>query len=153
MMNINNLNLLKLALSQNFRRILLAVVVGLTLMFGLYASPMVSASNHEEPFKCGVDGGIWDESSGTCKNKTAGDENAEEKVHGTIKSVLNFFSWIIGIVAVVMIIYAGFRYITSGGSSEGVKGARNTLIYAIVGLIIVLLAQIIVRYFVDQVTS
>lgn len=60
--------------------------------------------------------------------------------------VVNIFSIIVGIVAVIMIIYGGFRYITSGGDSGNVGNAKNTLIYAIVGLIIVALAQLIVHF-------
>jgi hypothetical protein len=49
-----------------------------------------------------------------------------------------------------MIIYGGFRYITSGGDSGRVGSAKNTLIYAIVGLIIVALAQLIVNFVITQ---
>lgn len=61
-------------------------------------------------------------------------------------NVVNIFSIIVGIIAVIMIIFGGFKYITSGGDSGNVSGAKNTLIYAIVGLIIVALAQFIVRF-------
>ena len=54
-------------------------------------------------------------------------------------------SVIVGVIAVIMIVYAGFKYITSGGESNGVSSAKNSLIYAIVGLVIVALAQIIVH--------
>lgn len=67
--------------------------------------------------------------------------------------VVNIFSIIVGIVAVIMIIYGGFRYITSGGDSGNVGNAKNTLIYAIVGLIIVALAQLIVRFVLSTTTS
>jgi hypothetical protein len=62
------------------------------------------------------------------------------------KNIVDIFSILVGIVAVIMIIYGGFRYITSGGDSGSVGNAKNTLIYAIVGLIIVALAQVIVRF-------
>ena len=68
-------------------------------------------------------------------------------------SAVNIFSWVVGIVAVIMIIVGGFRYITSGGDSNKVGGAKNTLIYAIVGLLIVALAQFIVHYVVQTATS
>lgn len=68
------------------------------------------------------------------------------KFNDTLHTIINVFSIIVGIVAVIMIIIGGFRYITSGGNSEKVTSAKNTLIYAIVGLIIVALAQIIVRF-------
>jgi uncharacterized membrane protein len=60
--------------------------------------------------------------------------------------VVNIFSVIVGVVAVIMVIYGGFRYIISGGDSSRVGTAKNTLIYAIIGLIIVALAQLIVHY-------
>jgi predicted permease len=60
--------------------------------------------------------------------------------------VVNYFSIVVGAVAIIMIIYGGFRYITSGGDSNRVGSAKNTLIYAIVGLIIVALAQVIVHF-------
>ena len=50
---------------------------------------------------------------------------------------------IVGVVAIIMIIVGGFRYITSGGDSSKVGSAKNTIIYAIIGLILVALAQII----------
>jgi hypothetical protein len=52
-----------------------------------------------------------------------------------------------------MIIYGGFRYITSGGDSNGVTAAKNTILYAIIGLIIVALAQIIVNFVLNKTTS
>lgn len=61
------------------------------------------------------------------------------------RKVVNIFSIVVGAISVIMIIYGGFRYITSGGSQERVGSAKNTLIYAIIGLIIVALAQVIVN--------
>ena len=63
-----------------------------------------------------------------------------------IKTIVSVLSIVIGIVAVIMFIISGFKYITSGGDSNGVSSAKNTLIYAIVGLIIVALAQFFVHF-------
>lgn len=60
--------------------------------------------------------------------------------------VVNIFSAVVGVIAVLMIIFGGLKYITSGGDSSNVSTAKNTIIYAIVGLVIVALAQIIVRF-------
>lgn len=65
-------------------------------------------------------------------------------------NVVNVFSIIVGAVSVIMIIYGGFRYVTSGGESGAVGNAKNTLVYAIVGLVIVALAQLIVHYVLSQ---
>jgi hypothetical protein len=65
--------------------------------------------------------------------------------------IINILSVIVGVVAVVMIIFGGFKYITSGGESGNVSGAKNTLVYAIVGLVIVALAQFIVHFVLNNV--
>lgn len=63
-----------------------------------------------------------------------------------IKKVINIFSIVIGTVAVIMIIIGGFRYIISGGDSSATKGAKDTIMYAVIGLVVVLFAQVIVIF-------
>jgi hypothetical protein len=67
--------------------------------------------------------------------------------------IVNLFSIIVGIVSVIMIIYAGFRYVTSGGESNSISSAKNTLIYAIIGLVVVVLSQLIVHYVLNTAQS
>jgi len=76
---------------------------------------------------------------------TAGGENNDD-LKALAAKIVNLISLLVGIVAIIMIIYGGFRYITSGGDSGRVGNAKNTLIYAIIGLIIVALSQFIVHY-------
>jgi hypothetical protein len=52
-----------------------------------------------------------------------------------------------------MIVFGGFKYITSGGDSNNVSGAKNTIIYAIIGLVIVALAQLIVHFVLNQTSN
>ena len=72
---------------------------------------------------------------------------------GLVKTIINVLSVIVGVVAVIMIIIGGFRYITSGGKQESVSGAKNTIMYAVIGLIIVALAQVIVRFVLTNTTN
>jgi hypothetical protein len=74
-------------------------------------------------------------------------------VDNLIRQVINFFSALVGIVSVVMIIYGGFKYVTSGGDSGNVTGAKNTIIYAVIGLVIVAMAQFIVQFVLDKAIS
>ncbi|HVV25551.1 MAG TPA: TrbC/VirB2 family protein [Candidatus Saccharimonadales bacterium] len=76
--------------------------------------------------------------------------NTPNQVAQLAKTIINILSAIIGGAAIIMIIYAGFRYITSGGSTERIGGAKNTLIYAIIGLVIVALAQILVHFVLSE---
>lgn len=73
-------------------------------------------------------------------------ESGENNFGGLAKRIINIFSIVVGAVSVIMIIIGGFRYIISGGDSAGVTGAKNTILYAIVGLIIVIFAQVIIRF-------
>jgi heme/copper-type cytochrome/quinol oxidase subunit 2 len=79
--------------------------------------------------------------------------DATEKVNNLIHTIVNLLSAIVGIVAVIMIIFGGLRYITSGGNDSSVTGAKNTILYAIIGLIIVALAQVLVRFTLNKVTN
>jgi len=84
------------------------------------------------------------------------DENgvtAAERIDQIVTQVINILSLAVGVVAVVMIIIGGLRYITSGGDSGNVTGAKNTILYAVVGLVVVALAQVIVRFVVNRATS
>lgn len=92
---------------------------------------------------------------GTCLSTTQTDctnpGEAEDTVNQIIADVINIFSLVVGVVSVIMIIVGGLKYITSGGDSGSVGGAKNTILYAIIGLVIVALAQVIVRFVLGQV--
>jgi len=60
------------------------------------------------------------------------------------------FSIVVGAISVIMIIYAGFKYITSGGSNENTNSARNILMYAVIGLVIAVIAQLIVHLVINS---
>jgi hypothetical protein len=75
------------------------------------------------------------------------------RVNSVIATVVNILSAVVGVVSVIMIIIGGFRYVMSGGDSTSIAGAKNTIIYAIVGLVVVALAQIIVRFVLARVTN
>lgn len=70
-----------------------------------------------------------------------------------IQHFINLLSAVVGLVAVVMIIFGGFRYVTSGGSDTSVTSAKNTILYAIIGLIIVAMSQILVHFVISNLTS
>jgi cytochrome bd-type quinol oxidase subunit 2 len=79
--------------------------------------------------------------------------DASNKLDSLITDIVNIFSVVVGVVAVIMIIYGGFRYITSGGDSGNVTNAKNTILYALVGLVIVALAQFIVKFVLSKATG
>lgn len=65
---------------------------------------------------------------------------------GAIGTIVNTFLFLIGAVSVLMIIYGGFRYVSSGGEASAVKSAKDTIMYSIAGLVIALSAYAITNF-------
>ena len=78
-----------------------------------------------------------------------GDNGAQ--VNRAVAAAITLLSIAVGIVAVVMVIVAGLKFVTSGGDSNKVAGAKNAVIYAIIGLVIVATAQLLVHFVFNQV--
>ena len=66
-----------------------------------------------------------------------------------IKTIINALLFFIGVVAVIMIIWAGIQYTTSAGDSNKVATAKNTIVYAVIGLIVAIFAYAIVNFVVS----
>lgn len=69
---------------------------------------------------------------------------------GAFKQVTNTILYIVGIVAVIMLIVGGIRYVVSGGDSKKVTDAKNTVLYAIIGLVIAFFAYAIVNFVISS---
>ena len=72
-------------------------------------------------------------------------------VNGVFTRITNTVLYAVGIISVVMLIYGGLRYVISGGDSKKVTDAKNTIMYAIIGLIISILAYAIVNFVINAV--
>ena len=72
---------------------------------------------------------------------------------GVFRQVTNTILYIVGIVAVIMLIIGGIKYVISGGDSKKVTDAKNTVLYAIIGLIIAFLAFAIVNFVISALPS
>lgn len=64
----------------------------------------------------------------------------------TLTAVINILSLVVGIIAVIMIIISGLKFITANGDAGNVKSARHALTYALVGVVVVALAQALVQF-------
>ena len=72
---------------------------------------------------------------------------------GVFKQITNVVLYIVGVVAVVMLIIGGIKYVVSGGDAKKVTDAKNTVLYAIIGLIIAFLAFAIVNFVITTLPS
>lgn len=72
--------------------------------------------------------------------------NPEGKIDNLASKIVKLISYIAGIIAIIMVIIAGVRYTTSGGDSAKVGAAKSALIYALIGVAILALAQFLVHF-------
>ena len=70
---------------------------------------------------------------------------------GVFTRITNTVLFAVGIISVVMLIIGGLRYVISGGDSKKVTDAKNTIMYAIIGLIIAILSYAIVNFVISAV--
>ena len=85
-------------------------------------------------------------------NQVGGNDagNGSAAFTNLLGNIINILLFIIGAVAVIMIIIGGIRYTTSNGDQGQVTSAKNTILYAIVGLVVAIMAFAIVNFVVDK---
>lgn len=121
------------------------------LAFGLifaFAAPIVMTSNvldnqaHAEGAADLIQKGA--DSTGQKDSRSAGD---------LAKDFVNIMLFAVGILAVIMLIWGGIRYVLSGGDSGAVSSAKKTILYAVVGLIVAILAYAIVNFVITTIAK
>lgn len=70
---------------------------------------------------------------------------------GFVTNAINTLIFVIGALSVIMIIIGGLRYVLSGGDSAGLKSAKDTILYSIIGLIVALLAYTVVAFVITRI--
>ena len=102
----------------------------------------VSAGTTTESLCTGSGGTI---ANGKCVNNPDS-INSQPTVMTTIRNITNLLVFVLGAVAVIMIIVGGVRYVTSGGDQNAITGAKNTVMYAIIGVVVAIAAYAIVNF-------
>jgi hypothetical protein len=122
------------------KRLILGILTSLTLIMAP-ATPLLATASADcgtpSDSKSQVLQGIGETNNSDCSGSGVTD---------LIRSIINILSIIVGIAAVIVIIISGLKYITSSGDSGKVSSAKNTLIYALIGLVIAALAQFLVHF-------
>lgn len=68
-------------------------------------------------------------------------------------TVINFALYFIGAISVLMLIVGGVRYTLSGGNEKSVSAAKNTILYAVIGVVVAILAWAIVNFVITTLVS
>ena len=78
---------------------------------------------------------------------------SKTKAEDVVKNIISILFWIIGILAVIVIIYAGIIFITAAGNPGKVAQAKTMIIYAVIGLAVAILAYTIVNFVINTVSG
>ena len=118
------------------KKLLIKVILPLVIC-GVFAG--VSVANANGAFATTLSEGAEAARCDGCPENLFGDG-------GVFKQVTNIVLYIVGVIAVIMLIIGGIKYVVSGGDAKKVTDAKNTVLYAIIGLIIAFLAFAIVNF-------
>ena len=113
------------------------------------ASAMVIAAQ-APVFATSFNGGLG---SGVAQSKTSEMPSTLFGNTGIFTQIVSVMLFLVGILSVIMLIFGGLRYIISRGESKAVESAKNTILYAIVGLIVAIMSYAIVNFVVTSFTG
>lgn len=123
------------------KKSIISIAIMTCAVFGV---PVLSTASLSGSVSAQVSEGINTATTSEMKGKSIDGDK------GLIKTVVNVLLWAVGILSVIMIIFSGFRYITSAGDASKTKSARSTLIYSVVGLIVAIMAWAIVNMVINR---
>ena len=130
-----------------FKKVMAGFVVVASMalvMTGLGALSSLPAQAACDPKK-GMEGALQDDCS-----RGPGQAKELDGNQGVITTIINTMLFIVGLLAVIMIIYADIRFVTAHGDEKQVESARQTIIYSVVGLIVAILAYALVNWVFSQ---
>ena len=117
----------------------MTLFAGVTTATMALSAPVASAASPKQEVQDGIDAIGGNESGRGAASFT-----------NLLESIINILLFIIGAIAVIMIIIGGIKYTTSNGDQAQVTSAKNTIMYSVVGLVVAIMAYSIVNFVVKQ---
>ncbi len=130
--------------------LLLIIAVATTVVTVLH--PGISSAANPFNDACSAGGtGVSTSNATVCNAKNNSTTNPLVGKGGVLTNVANILATVGGIMVVIMIIIGGFKYITSNGDSSQAASAKNTIIYGLIGVVVIALARGIVSFIVTRI--
>lgn len=135
---------------KNIKKLLSAAILlpAMVLTVGLAVQPV--------PAHATFDKGLSDGASSAQGKDQQGDAASlfgDGGQGGIFRTITNVLLFLIGAISVIMLIIGGIRYVVSGGDSTAVQNAKNTILYAIVGVVVAILAYAVVNFVITSFSS
>ena len=129
-------------MNKSIKKLLITVSAVGALLFPVLTPAFAGAAGPVANIASGICGGAnLSIAPETCAPSSSTDNTLEN----TIKLIVNLLTLFVGFLSVVFLIFGAFKYISSGGDSGKLTAAKNTILYALIGLAIAVVAQVIVQ--------
>lgn len=128
------------------RRLLSALALSLLVCGSLAVTPVLASGGVFQAVDCSGKAA----QSAVCKDK-GGTTNPVTGNDGLLNKITNIVAAVAGVAAVILILISGIRFITAGGDANQASSARRTLIYALVGLVVIVLARAIIALVISKI--
>lgn len=125
------------------RRVFSSLIVSLLAVLGMLAG-FTGVAQAVDVLQPGCQAG-----AGTQFCKNVNENKSTDRIlgpEGLVTQITQTIIYITGAISVIMIVIGGLKYVFSAGDSAGVQSAKNTILYAIIGLVVTLFAQVIVSF-------
>jgi hypothetical protein len=135
------------------KRFITTITVSIALITGLVVPVLLPAAAHavanpNSQSLCEGAGGSWIVDNNAPAGGVCSNGDGTRTVPGTIQQITDILIFLVGAISVLMIIIGGVRYVTSGGDQAGTKSAKDTIMYAVIGLVVAFMAYAIVHFIV-----
>ena len=127
-------------------KILTKIILSIATILGVITLPISSDSyaatcgdgTAAGEAQCSINAGETGSTTSSTTNKNT--------IYDTVGTVISVMLFIVGIICVIMIIWGGINYVTSSGASDQTKRARDTIVYALVGLVVAMVSWALVNW-------
>ncbi len=127
------------------------IALSLVAGFALLAAPLtVDAAADPKAQACSGAGGTWVPGTGTTPGKCNQTSSGVKTLEASIQDIVNLLFFLIGTIAVIVIIIGGIKFITADGDASKIKSARETILYSVIGLVVAILAYAIVGFIIGR---
>ncbi len=123
------------------------MIASIVLLFCVLATPSLAAAAYN-PFQ-GLNCGSGAQRGSTVCQTGQGDPVTGP--NGVIRRVTNLFAVVAGVGAVIVLVLAGIRYITSSGDPSQISQSKQAIIFALVGLVVIFVSQSVINFIILRV--
>ncbi len=134
-------------MKNNLLKIAVLALIGISSLVGLSFAPSALAAPREASDPCAAD------LPPTIREANGCESSSKDDFPETVKNILTAIISVAGIVAVIFVIIGGVMYMTSAGDTGKLKKAKDTILYALIGLVICVLSFAIVNFTVNSIIN